>query len=112
MPLDALANHLSGVVQDRVVVNRTGLDGYFDLELRFEPPNSPSGGNSGGLPSLFIAVREQLGLRLEARSGRRLTFSSWIRWPDHHRIERAARRSAARSSAQRHVGVGCWFRAA
>jgi uncharacterized protein (TIGR03435 family) len=69
MPLDALANYLSGAVQDRVVVNRTGLQGNFDLELRFEPPSGGATGNPGQFPSLFTAIQEQLGLKLEAQKG-------------------------------------------
>ena len=69
MSLDALANYLSGAVQDRVVVNRTGLEGNFDLELRFEPPSGAAIGNPGQFPSLFTAIQEQLGLKLEAQKG-------------------------------------------
>jgi uncharacterized protein (TIGR03435 family) len=69
MPLDALANYLSGAVEDRVVVNRTGLGGTFDLELRFEPTNSGSARSSGEFPTLVTAIREQLGLKLEAQRG-------------------------------------------
>jgi len=69
MSLDALANYLSGAVQDRVVVNRTGLEGNFHLELRFEPPTGGATGNAGQFPSLFTAIQEQLGLKLEAQKG-------------------------------------------
>jgi uncharacterized protein (TIGR03435 family) len=69
MSLDALANYLSGAVQDRVVVNRTGLEGNFDLDLRFELPSGGGTGNPGQFPSLFTAIQEQLGLKLEAQKG-------------------------------------------
>jgi uncharacterized protein (TIGR03435 family) len=68
MSLDALANYLSGAVQDRVVLNRTGLEGSFDIELRFAAMNGPSAGHSE-LPSLFTAIQEQLGLMLEPSRG-------------------------------------------
>jgi uncharacterized protein (TIGR03435 family) len=64
MPLGALANYLSGAVQDRVVVDRTGLQGNFDLELRFAAFGAPVGPNSDGA-SVYTALEEQLGLRLE-----------------------------------------------
>ena len=51
----------------RLTVNRTGQSGLFDLELRYNPdPGSARG--SADLPSLFTAVDEQLGLKLEAQT--------------------------------------------
>ena len=44
----------------RPVVERTGLKGYFDIDLEW----APSPGDDG--PSLFTAVQEQLGLKLES----------------------------------------------
>jgi uncharacterized protein (TIGR03435 family) len=44
----------------RLVVDRTDLDGTFDLELAFAPPN----GSDPDAPSIFTAVQEQLGLKL------------------------------------------------
>lgn len=50
------------------VVNRTGLDGFFNLDLEWTPlrlsatsPDEPDG------PSVFTAIQEQLGLRLVAQ---------------------------------------------
>jgi uncharacterized protein (TIGR03435 family) len=76
---EQLASVLSSLA-GRLVIDKTDLKGYFDLKLEFAPQNlrgnfSPSGG--GGLagvpnvaaepqgPSIFTAVQEQLGLRLE-----------------------------------------------
>jgi uncharacterized protein (TIGR03435 family) len=61
---------------ERAVVDRTGLDGTFDLELEFAPsgrfrpaglPGPPSP-PSDGLP-LETALQEQLGLKLESVHG-------------------------------------------
>lgn len=61
---------------DRPVIDRTGLTGRFDIELEaaeIEPPPGYEPGPSdlalppAAGPSIFIAVREQLGLALEAR---------------------------------------------
>jgi uncharacterized protein (TIGR03435 family) len=60
---------LSGVV-DRVVVDRTGLSGSFDVELeaveiRQPGPPGPSTRPSDTTQSIFDALPSQLGLRLE-----------------------------------------------
>ena len=49
---------------DRVVVDRTNLTGQYAFALRWASGDALSGGDN--LPSLFTAVQEQLGLRLEA----------------------------------------------
>jgi uncharacterized protein (TIGR03435 family) len=51
---------------DRPVVDRTGLDGRYALNLKFAGTDPRAGAD--GLPSLFTALREQLGLRLEPQS--------------------------------------------
>jgi uncharacterized protein (TIGR03435 family) len=57
MPL--LAGHLSDYV-DRPVVDRTGVAGKYGVELEF------SRRDGDDRPSIFTAVQDQLGLRLEA----------------------------------------------
>jgi uncharacterized protein (TIGR03435 family) len=72
---------LSGRVQ-RIVVDRTGLTGNFDLDLTWTPdqiPQGPPGLPPPGAPplpsidpngpSIFTAVQEQLGLKLESSKG-------------------------------------------
>ena len=52
----------------RFVMDATGLTGRFDLDLKWTPDQGA--GNVGALndgTSLFTAIQEQLGLRLEAR---------------------------------------------
>ena len=56
-----LAEMLAPAV-NRVVVDRTGLDGSFDSDLQWI--TAPS-----GLPSIFTALQEQLGLRLDPQRG-------------------------------------------
>jgi uncharacterized protein (TIGR03435 family) len=60
---DAIANILSRQLEHEVV-NRTGLSGDYDIQVSFTPD---SGGCQSGTdsPSLFTAVQEQLGLKLE-----------------------------------------------
>jgi uncharacterized protein (TIGR03435 family) len=71
---------LSGVLADlpdvrRVVRNRTNLPGRFDIDLAFSSmspvadgdPTASRAADSG--PTVFTALREQLGLRLEPTKG-------------------------------------------
>jgi uncharacterized protein (TIGR03435 family) len=69
-----LARNLS-TVAGRSVVDKTGLTGTFDLELTWTPDvatgNAPDGAPSqaNDAPSLFTAIQEQLGLKLDAQRG-------------------------------------------
>lgn len=51
---------------DRPVVDQTNLRGNFNLSLKWSPEGTASDSN---LPSIFTAVREQLGLKLESTTG-------------------------------------------
>jgi len=66
VPLTRLADMLTGQV-GRPVFDRTGLAGNYSFDIYFTPEGT-SGGDSPE-PSIFEAVREQLGLRLEGRKG-------------------------------------------
>ena len=52
----------------RGVVDRTGLRGPFDVELEWSSDVGTSATNSN-TPSIFTALQEQLGLRLEPSRG-------------------------------------------
>ncbi len=77
-PLAAFANALSPLTQ-RVVVDRTGLAGNWEFDLTFTPDQTqlPAGAPPGAQlpsidptgPSLFTALEEQLGLKLQATRG-------------------------------------------
>jgi uncharacterized protein (TIGR03435 family) len=65
---------------DRTVIDRTGLEGNFDVDLQWMFDRSVSGApgdfSRGGpppapsdLPSLFTAIEEQLGLKLASQRG-------------------------------------------
>jgi uncharacterized protein (TIGR03435 family) len=66
IPVTQLAPLISLVVQ-RPVVDRTGIEGLYDVELTFTP-EAPIGSDlaNPGAPSLFTALQEQLGLKLDA----------------------------------------------
>ncbi len=63
---------------NRVVLDKTGLTGRYSFNLEFTPDQAPPGGfqlngapvsiNPDG-PSLFTALQEQLGLKLDAQRG-------------------------------------------
>jgi uncharacterized protein (TIGR03435 family) len=62
-----LAGTLSGKAEvDRFVTDRTGLTGRYDFRLEYSPPfqQAPDAVATAG-PSLFTALSEQLGLRLQ-----------------------------------------------
>jgi len=51
----------------RLVVDRTALSGEFDIDLVYQPELAVGGpGAASTLPSLFSAVEDQLGLKLES----------------------------------------------
>lgn len=60
-------------IGDRVVVDNTGLDGNYDFELTFVREVAPAAGENSGPaatpdgPPIFLALREQLGLKFEAK---------------------------------------------
>jgi len=67
--LPALATALQPSV-DRPIVDQTGLSGRFDVEYSFAPQTPAAGADSPFVPeapSLFVALEEQLGLKLESR---------------------------------------------
>jgi uncharacterized protein (TIGR03435 family) len=75
-PISQLAQQLSQSAQ-RVVIDRTGLTGNYDFDLKWTPDQLPQGAPPGAPapaidpngPSLFTAVQEQLGLKLESTKG-------------------------------------------
>jgi uncharacterized protein (TIGR03435 family) len=61
--MDVFAGILARPV-GRPVVNETGLDGTYEIALNY----APEGVSDSLLPSIFTALQEQLGLRLESRT--------------------------------------------
>jgi uncharacterized protein (TIGR03435 family) len=62
--MENFAGILSGRL-DRAVIDNTGLPGGYDLKIEWAPD---AAGDSGS-PSLFTALQEQLGLKLETTKG-------------------------------------------
>jgi uncharacterized protein (TIGR03435 family) len=78
MTMAGLASRLTGRVS-RIVQDRTGLRGVFDLDIEFSPDllqqpgppgaNANPGATDSSVPSIFAALQEQLGLKLESTRG-------------------------------------------
>jgi bla regulator protein blaR1 len=88
MTMTQLVNSIGGLL-GRSVVDKTELKGYFDVRLQFAPDSAsggfgpvgpvpgggppiagpPAGASDPTGPSIFTAVQEQLGLRLESTRG-------------------------------------------
>jgi uncharacterized protein (TIGR03435 family) len=67
--LAAIAGALDGAA-GRSVIDRTGLSGTFDVDLRYARSNAPAAaGDDNPLPTVFTALQEQLGLKLEPSKG-------------------------------------------
>ena len=76
-PMDYFAFRLAGRM-DRPVIDETNLKGGYDFTLAYTrelPPGLPEGAMLNGAPidtsgpSIYEAVRQQLGLRLESKKG-------------------------------------------
>ena len=52
----------------RVVIDKTGFTGKFNAHLEFTPDSAPAQADNPG-PSLFTAIEEQLGMKLESTKG-------------------------------------------
>ena len=83
VPLEFLASTLSSQL-GRPVIDRTGLTGHYTFKLQWTPDPGQSASKFGGPlppgvdappppdpngPSIFTAIQEQLGLRLESQKG-------------------------------------------
>ena len=68
------ANAIAPLLQ-RVVTDKTGLAGLWDFDFQYTPDQLPQGGPAGAPPidpngpTIFAALQEQLGLKLESARG-------------------------------------------
>lgn len=78
VPITQLIDRLTTLL-NRPVIDKTGLNGYFAFRLQFSPDGDLRGGRVGpnpgatvptasdsAAPSIFTALQEQLGLRLDS----------------------------------------------
>jgi bla regulator protein blaR1 len=81
VPISRLSDFLSLFVMDRHVIDKTGLTTVVNIHLEYAPDdNTPCEGPPGrcevntnsdvpGAPSIFTAIEQQLGLKLESTKG-------------------------------------------
>jgi len=69
--MDRIAAALANFATNRTVINRTGLEGAYDAELRFATEGAALAATNRGddMSSVFTAVQEQLGLKLQSDRG-------------------------------------------
>jgi uncharacterized protein (TIGR03435 family) len=64
--MDALVAQMA-VTVSHIVENKTGLTGVYDFTLRYEASDPPPPDSTA--PSIYTALEEQLGLKLESAKG-------------------------------------------
>jgi len=64
VPLAALVGYIARSVLQHPIADHTGLNGIYDLSLEWSPDASVT-----DKPSIFVALQEQLGLKLESERG-------------------------------------------
>jgi uncharacterized protein (TIGR03435 family) len=66
---DCTVNDIRNILEGpcgRFLIDKTGLTGHYDFELHWTPDDTPADSPLVGGPSIFTAVEEQLGLKLES----------------------------------------------
>jgi uncharacterized protein (TIGR03435 family) len=66
--MSSLVSALSSGIS-RIVLDRTGLEGAYDVKLTWTPDFVRQGNGDVNTPSLSTALQEQLGLKLESTRG-------------------------------------------
>jgi uncharacterized protein (TIGR03435 family) len=64
LPMAHLAKTLADQLH-RSVVDKTELTGNYDLTLQWTPDDAPASADADSAPSIYTAVQEQLGLKLQ-----------------------------------------------
>ena len=77
--MDRLCQTLGNILE-RPVIDETGLEGFYDIELKYSLDTSAPGKDAAPVeditgPSIFTAIREQLGLRLAGKKG---PVTAWV----------------------------------
>ena len=68
IPLASLTNMLTDQLH-RTVIDKTGLTGQYDLLLKWTSDDTSDASSDSSTPSIFTALQEQLGLKLQSSKG-------------------------------------------
>jgi len=80
-PLRGIAEQME-VLALRPVIDRTGLEGFYEVTLKYRPGPPEAESKPGDLPILFTAIQEQLGLKLQpSRAPLSTLIIDWIDRP-------------------------------
>ena len=80
-PLKGIAEQMELLAQ-RPVIDRTGLEGFYEVTLKYRPGPPEAESQPGDLPILFTALQEQLGLKLQpSRAPISTIIVDWIDQP-------------------------------
>jgi uncharacterized protein (TIGR03435 family) len=71
--LDEFSTMLRAFLDHHPVINKTGISGLFDLRVVFAREGTPDS-DGAAYPSIYTAIQEQLGLKLESGKGPVETF--------------------------------------
>jgi uncharacterized protein (TIGR03435 family) len=63
--MEGLARNL-GSRTGRIVIDRTGVDGFYELTLQYDAGRDAAAAAASDAPTIFTALQEQLGLKLES----------------------------------------------
>ena len=63
LPMERFVDFL-GYQVDRIVLDKTGLPGNYNLQLNWTPDNGTASEDTAAAPPLFTALEQQLGLKL------------------------------------------------
>jgi uncharacterized protein (TIGR03435 family) len=68
VPMVSLADQLSHTLH-RAVIDKTGLVGDYDFSLKWDPDYEPGESSESSTASIFPALQDQLGLKLQSTKG-------------------------------------------
>jgi bla regulator protein blaR1 len=69
MPVQALIGGMGRIMPDRPIVDKTGLTGFYDVDVKWEQPKSDGLDPRVDTAAMNIALEEQAGLKLESQTG-------------------------------------------
>jgi bla regulator protein blaR1 len=69
MPVQALIGGMGRIMPDRPIVDKTGVTGFYDVDVKWEQPPADGLAPHVDTAAMNIALEEQAGLKLESQTG-------------------------------------------